>query len=430
MSLPAFGLDFSSAYALAKKNDPDIQAAEFGYQASQEARPEARSALLPQVNLGVFYRHIRDKTENSSNTTFNPNRTIKYETDGYSLTLDQPLYRYKLYMQLDQARLTEALGLAQVESARQDLIVRVAEAYYNVLYARDNLKYAVAEKEAIARQLEQTKKRFEVGLIAITDVKESQAKYDLAVAQEISAQNSLANSKEALRSVIAQEPDKLMPVGDSLPLLVPDPQSIDEWVSSAKQNNLALKAAELSYKIAQKAVKANRADHYPTLDLQLAQDYTSPNGGSLYKDTTDTSISVQLNVPIYSGGRTSAKVREAVANKEKARAERDKALRATIQSTRNAYLGLTTSIAQVKALKQALVSTQTAYEATQAGFEVGTRTAVEVLAALREQYKSERDYSQARYDYIINLLRLKQAAGILGEEDVAAVNQWLGEAKS
>jgi len=306
------------------------------------------------------------------------------------------------------------------------LILRVAEAYYNVLAAQDNLAFAQAEKKAIGEQLEQTRRRFDVGLIAITDVKESQAQYDLSVAQEIQAENQLSTSTETLRTIIGQMPDSLNALQEDIPLLIPDPADIDQWVETARENNLNLKTARYAFDIARKQVDINRAGHYPSLSLSVSHDDTTQdieNTPSI--DRKDTTVSLNLSVPIYSGGLTSARTRAAISEQERSRALRERALRDTIKVTRDSYLGVTTSIAQVKALKQALISTQTAYEATQAGFEVGTRTAVEVLSVLREQYRAERDYAQARYDYLLNILRLKQAAGTLTPNDVVQINQWL-----
>ncbi len=423
-SQPGFALDFLQAYELAKNSDPEIAAAEYQYQSVFESRGISQSSLLPNLAFSVYTANNNQKIENSASASY-INQSTSYDTDGYALTLTQSIYNHSLHLQLDQTDLNISVALSEIEAQRQALILRVAEAYFNVLAANDNLKFAEAEKTAIGQQLEQTQKRFDVGLIAITDVKESQAQYDLSVASEISARNQLDVSREALQSLIGKMPEKLALLSEQIPLLVPEPQDIKQWVESAIQNNYALKSAQYSFEAAQEQVKISRSGHYPTLDLAMSHDYTSLDGTSADRDTTDTSISLQLNVPIYSGGGTSARTRVSVAEMERARALRERAHRLTVQSSRESYLGVTTSIAQVNAFKQALVSTQTAYEATQAGFDVGTRTAVEVLSALREQYRAERDYAQARYNYILNVMRLKQAAGLLSAEDVVQINQWL-----
>ena len=295
-----------------------------------------------------------------------------------------------------------------------------------MLAAGDNLAFARAEKKAIGEQLEQTKSRFEVGLIAITDVKESQAQYDLSVASEIQADNLLSTSQETLRSIMGKMSNPLRGLSRNIPLLIPEPANINQWVSKSKKNNLTLKSARYAFEIANKHISLGRSGHYPTLNLNLTHDNISRDvDNNLDTDSEDTTITLNLSIPIYSGGLTSAKTQEAILLLERSRALREKALRNTVKLSRESYLGVTTSIAQVKAFKQALISTQSAHEATQAGFEVGTRTAVDVLSVLREQYRAERDYARARYDYILNILRLKQAAGILSKQDVVEINRWL-----
>ncbi|MCK5334630.1 MAG: TolC family outer membrane protein, partial [Gammaproteobacteria bacterium] len=266
---------------------------------------------------------------------------------------------------------------------------------------------------------------FDVGLIAITDVKESQAKYDVSVAQQIDAKNKLAISFESLRSLVGEMPVSLKPLSVDMALIIPQPANMEKWVDSGKKNNLSLQAARLSYDVARKQIDIDKADHYPSLGLSVNHDYSSPDGGRFSSDSKDTTVSLKLTIPIYSGGLTSAKTRQAVLLAEQARALRDKAYRQAVQQIRESYLGVTTSIAQVKAFKQSLISTQAAHEATQAGFEVGTRIAVDVLASLREQFRAERDYAKARYTYVLNLLKLKSAAGILSRQDVVQVNRWL-----
>ncbi len=420
-SLPAMAVDFLRAYEMAQTSDPEIQAAQFEYQAILDTKPQARAALLPNISLDVYASQVSRDT-NSTSTSARGD----YDVSGYSLSLSQSIYQHDLYLTLEQTDLNIASAAAGYDAAKQALILRVAEAYYNVLAAEDNLAFAKAEKKAIGEQLEQTKRRFDVGLIAITDVKESQAQYDLSVAQEIQAENQLATTTETLGTIIGSIPDSLVGLPENIPLLIPEPADINQWVETAKQNNLNLKTAQYAFEIARKQVSIDRAGHYPSLALSLSHDdSTQDYENSVSVDTEDTTLTLNLSIPIYSGGLTSAQTRSAVSQQERARMLHQKAVRDTVKLARDSYLGVTTSIAQVKALKQALISTQTAYEATQAGFEVGTRTAVEVLSVLREQYRAERDYAQARYDYLLNVLSLKQAAGTLNKEDVAQINQWL-----
>ena len=418
-AVPASAMNFLDAYNKALESDPQIRAAEYEYQSLVEAKPQARAALLPNLSASAFVTkgHSKDDVLNSD---------YDYDGNGYTVTLLQSVYNHAYWKSLDQADWNVKLSAANIEASRQDLILRVANAYFNILSATDSLKFARAEKEAIGQQLEQTKKRFEVGLIAITDVKETQAQYDVSVASELLSEQQLANAREALVSLINVMPDSLDILKEDMPLNGPQPANIDEWVNTAKTSNFSLKAADMGLRIAQEQVSINRSGYYPSLDLQVTySDTNTDSENTTLVDESDTRALLQLTVPIYEGGATSSTVRSAIAKQEQARALKEQAYRETVRSSRDAYLGVTTAIAQVNALKQALISTQTAYEATEAGFQVGTRTAVEVLAAVRNQYAAERDYAQARYNYIINILKLKQAAGVLNKQDVEAVNNWL-----
>jgi len=419
-------LDFFQAVSRAEKSDPDMRAAEYTYRAILEERAQSESSLLPQIELSLYTRHDQTEISNSSDPALIPNDKRSFNTDGYSLSLTQSVYEHGLYLQLEQADINIAMATVELESERQGLIVRVAEAYYKVLATNDNLRFARAEKKAIERQLEQAQKRFDVGMTAITDVKEARAQYDIAVAQEIIADNQVMTAREGLKVLIGKIPARLRNLSKTFPLVTPEPVDINKWVESAKKNNPLLKSAAYAVNSSQKQVSINRSEHYPSLNIQLSHDYSSPDGGSfVVRDSEDTKAMLELRVPLYSGGMTNSKTRQAIALVNKNKAIYNKSFRQVVRQVRDSYRGVIASIAQVRALKQALISTQTAYQATQAGFEVGTRTAVEVLTVLREQYRAERDYAQTRYDYIMNVLYLKQAAGILSRQDVAKINQWL-----
>jgi len=407
--------NFSRALTLALQNDQDLQAAEFAYQSTLATRGISKAALLPQLNLSGF-RSSTDRNTVYQDSRF-PNTNTTVDTTGYSLSLNQTLYNHGIYKRLQQTDMSIAASLAQVEAARQDVVVRLATAYFNVLGAQDNLKFASAEKDSIGKQLEQSKKRFEVGLIAITDVKEAQASYDTSVAQEIDAHNILSAQFEALAVILGVYKTNISAMNEDIPLLIPEPANMLKWTDSAKNNNLALRAAQYEFLAAQKRVDADQSEHLPYLDLKAQRLYNNQQGGTFGSERTDTSLTVQLTVPIYSGGSTSAKHKQSVALKEQARALKEKAKRQAMQQTRDSYLGVTSTIAQVKALKQALLSNQAAHEATQAGFEVGTRTAIDVLTTLRDVFRAERDYARARYNYVINTLSLRQAAGTLTMSD-------------
>ena len=421
--------DLMEVYEIARQNDPQIRAAEAAYRAALEATPQARSFLLPQVN-GSYRVSDQQQTISDSTNPFVPDGSTDSETDGWTLRLDQSIYNHQYWVQLAQAGDTVAQAEAELAAARQNLFIRAAEAYFAVLAAEDTLRFARAEKEAIARQLEQTERRFEVGLIAITDVKESQAQYDLAVAAEIEATNLLDNARESLQVLTGRYLENLAPLGEHLELARPEPMDIEAWEEQALEQNLSLRAVRFATEQARREIQRQRAGHYPTFDLVATYGETDNSGvrfGTSTGDYTaeDTVISVQANLPIFSGGRTTSLTSEARSLFQQAQENLEQQRRETSRLTRASYLNVLSDISRVNALEQALISTRTAAEATQAGFEVGTRTSVDVLLALRETYGAERDYASARYTYIQNTLRLKQAAGTLSREDLEAVNAWL-----
>ncbi len=308
----------------------------------------------------------------------------------------------------------------------------MAEPYFDVLSARDGVRFAEAEKNAIERQLEQAQQRFEVGLIPITDVKSAQASYDRAVADEIEARSSLDNAREALRSVTDRIPGRLAMVADDLPLTRPEPQDTEAWVERALQQNPEFLAARAGAEVARHEISQARAGHYPELDLYARHnDSDSSRNGFASSgqagDSTTQSIGVELSWNLFSGGNTTSQTDQSRARFQAAQSRMVEARRSARQSTTDAYRGLEAAISRVRALDQAVESNEAAVEAVRAGFEVGTRTNVDVLSALGELYGAQRDYADARYDYILNRLRLKQAAGTLTVDDVRAVNGWLRE---
>jgi outer membrane protein len=420
---PSHAEDLLEIYRFAQESDPQLRAAEAGNVAAQEVRTQSKALLLPQLNLGADY--TRHESEIQA-TTFGATGSSDYYTQGYSVSLRQSIYRNDYYVQLKQADARIAQANAEYEGTRQGLILRATEAYFNLLGAQDSLASAEATKRAISQQLNQTQQRFEVGLSAITDVHEAQAAYDLAVAAELAAQSVVDNARENLREITGRDPMALAVLKEEVPLLPPEPAEINQWVETAQQQNLSLLAFEAAARAAGEEMNRRQAGHYPTLDLVASHAYSdnmdvTPVG----TERTDTTVGVQLNVPLYSGGLTTAQTREARALYTQAQEALEQQRRATVRDTRSAYLGVTTGISQVLARKQALASAQTALEATQAGFEVGTRTIVDVLDAQRVRYTAQSDYLRARYDYLLATLRLKQAAGSLNEADISQINSWL-----
>ena len=292
-SQQSMALDFLQAYEMAEQSDPEILAANFEYQSALDTRPQTKAALLPNVTLDVFKQQVEQDGTSAVTLTSND-----YDVTGYSVSLVQSIYKHDLYLTLEQTDLSIASAAASYDAAKQALILRVAEAYYNVLAASDNLEFAKAEKNAIGEQLEQAKRRFEVGLIAITDVKESQAQYDRAVAQQIQAENQLSITTETLRTIIGQMPEAMTPLAEDIPLLIPEPMDIDQWVETAKQNNLGLKTAQYAFDIAMKQVSIDKAGHYPSLNLTLSHDdVTRDIDNSPSIDSEDTTLTLNLSVP-------------------------------------------------------------------------------------------------------------------------------------
>lgn len=413
--------DLMTVYRIAQQTDPQMAAASAAYSAAMEAKPQSRAGLLPTVTASANWDSVQQDIKAPTEVDND------YETNSWSLTVTQPLFRWDNWLKLSQSDATIAQSEALYNLAQQELVLRVANAYFDVLAAKDSLDFAIAEKKAIGQQLRQTKQRFEVGLSAITDVHEARAGYDAAVAQEINARNTLDIARESLREITNRDFSYLAALSDDMPLERPNPTHIDTWEGRALKQNLELLAADAALQVIAKEMDIAKAGHYPTLDLigqYRAYDNTDA-GYSSSLESSDTTVRLELSIPIYSGGLTSSRVRQASQEMNQAREELEQQRRATIRETRSAYLNVVTGISQVEAQKQALSSAETALEATQAGFEVGTRTAVDVLDAQRVLFGAKRDYSRSRYDYMLSTLSLKLAAGTLGPEDIRHVNQWL-----
>lgn len=425
-SAAAPAADLLDVYRMALESDPQFAAAQAGNRAAQESRPQARAGLLPNLSLDgdTFYNDQRLKRPEA---VAGRSRSADYNSYGYSLSLVQPVFRWDRWIQLGQADSRVSQANAELDAAAQDLIVRSAERYFDVLAAIDNLEFATTTKEAFSQQLNQAEQRFEVGLIAITDVEEAKAGRDLAVTEEIRAKNRLENAYEALRELVGEDIRDLALLKEEVPLLRPDPDDTDRWTRTALDQNRQLAAATFAAKIAQDEIKRRQAGHYPTVDLVAARDYQSQSDSVSFgeNDSYLDSIGVQLNLPLYQGGLVSSQTEQARHEYQQALEELEATRRGTYRQTRESFLGVSDSISGVNALRQALTSTQKALEAIEAGFQVGTRTSVDVLNAQRNTYESVRDYKNAQYGYILSTLRLKQAAGTLAPEDLVPVNGWL-----
>lgn len=419
VSFTALAEDLLSVYQLALRNDSQFRAAQAEYSALQELKSQSTAGLLPTLSLSGNVTRNDEESIKSSGTT-----NYEYDSKGYNLNLVQPLYRHANFIALDKADAQVAQAVVSFENSKQDLILRVANNYFAVLAAKDDLTFAKAEHKAISEQLVQTKQRFNVGLIAITDVHEAQARYDQAVASVIVSENTLAISLQTLREITATDHINIASLSTKHPLLIPKPNNIEQWVGTALSQNALLQASKKSIDIASSEVSNQRANHYPTLDLTAQHAYSDVEGGSLPREQNGNTVSLQLNIPLYQGGLVNSLTRAANHRLTQARELYEQQKRATERLTRNAYLSVIANISQTKALKQALASTSIALEATQAGFEVGTRTTVEVLNSQRELYRARRDYAQARYNYVLETLKLKYAAGTLSALDIEQLNPW------
>jgi outer membrane protein len=429
--------DLGSIYQQALKNDPRIREAEANRLAAHESKPQALSALLPQLSAGAGY----DDSDASGSSPFGPQgEPGKYERqaqrNSWDVTLRQSVFRWQNWATLRRADAETAQAEADYQAAQQDLILRTSEAYFNVLAAQDTLEAAQAAHDAIERQLEQSEKRFEVGLIAVTDVQEAKAAFDSATAALIQAKRNLATAQEQLRELTGNTFDELARPGADMPLAGPNPANAEDWVELAMNQNARLISSRLAADITRHDISSERGGHFPSLDLVASRTgfdvssdlvsggITRPNDS----DAEDTTISLQLTVPIYSGGATSSRVRQARYRNLAARERLERTARETERETRDAFLGVNSEVARVQSLRQAVESAKTALQATEAGYEVGTRTSVDVLDARRRLFEAQTNYARSRYDYLLNVLRLRLAAGTLDDKSVTETNAILTEA--
>jgi len=415
-SIAAVGADLKSIYQDALVHDSQLQGAKSELQATLEGREQIRSAFYPAIALNANTMNNRSKTSGDPSES--------YGSKGYSFTLNQGLYHRDIIVSAREIESSITQGKLGYTLTEQGLILRVANAYFELLSAQDGLELAQAEKRAISQQLKQAKQRFDVGLSAITDVHEAQAGYDMVVAQEITAQSTLDSAREALREIIGKPVGKVSKLQSKLPLVSPEPASIDHWIELALKENLTLKAQHAATETTRHGIDKANAGHHPSLDLVGSYDYSDSqaiNGN----EKRSSYIGLRLELPLYAGGYTSSKGRESNYRYQQAQYALEQQRRATEREARSSYLSVNSSISQVKAYRQALSSNQTAYEAIQAGFDAGTRTTLDLLNAQREQFRSKRDYARARYDYLLATLKLKAVVGALTESELNQINNFL-----
>lgn len=423
---PAQATDLLQIYQLALDHDPRLREAQARRDSALENRPQAIARLLPTLSMnGRLTRNsVEAKFKQAELVFLIGARNVGFWDSRASVDLVQPVYHHENWVQLSQADNQIAEAEASFAAEQQNLGLRVAQAYFNVLLAQDTQEFASAEQRAIENQLEQAKARFEVGLTAITDVHEAQAGFDQARAGVIVAENQLDNAKEALREIVGEYPGDLRGLAAEVPLNPPQPDKMEAWDSLAQRENLSIIASQSRSEFAKQNIDLQFAGHLPSVDIRASAGFTDtsrPFGIS----TEYQQIGMEVNVPMFAGGGVNSRVRQARHDFEAAQESLDGRRRAVTRQVKEAYRGVVSSISQVRALQAAVVSSQSALEATQAGFEVGTRTMVEVLTEQRNLFRAKRDYAQARYNYIVNSLSLKQAASTLQTEDLALVNAWL-----
>jgi outer membrane protein len=416
--------DLLTAYKDALAYDAQFAAARAALDAGREKLPQGRAGLLPVVSAAA--NTTKNDDERKARAT-GKKTNAEYNSNGWSVSLTQPLFRMQNWVAYTQSELAVAQAEAQFVSARQDLIVRVTQAYFDVLLAQEALATAQAQKTAIAEQLEAAKRSFEVGTTTITDTNEAQSRYDLIIAQELAAQNDLAVKREALRTVIGKDPGDMKRIKSSVALLRPQPDDLGQWVTMAETANPGVQAFQAGYEIATREIERQRAGHYPTLDLVASRNHDAQGGNTMFggSEFDGDRIGVQLSIPIYAGGGVMSREREAVALKEKAAADLENTRRQAALGARQAYLGVTSGLSQVKAFEAAMVSSQSALDSNKLGYEVGVRINIDVLNAQSQLYTTQQSLAKARLDTLLALLRLKLAAGNLSETDVQTVSALL-----
>jgi outer membrane protein len=437
-------------YELAVKNDPQLKAAEASYRANIETEKLGRSALLPQITAQAYYQdaEVDSHTRSVSTSTgaFGNSSTVidqKYntdsETESYTISLNQALFDLPAWFTFRAGKKISEQAEAQLAYDQQELIIRVSEAYFNVLRGRENLDASKAEERAAKRQLEQTQQRFDVGLIAITDVHEARAVFDSTVAQRLGFEGNLAIARENLSSLTGQEHSNLWSLKSDFPITMPEPLDRAEWVDFALANNKLLKVSTTGAESAYQSAQAKKMAHLPTISgsfttskddldgtIHYPPNLTAPSDS--YSETD--ALRITLSVPLFAGGGISAGRRQAYEQYNAANYNAQTTQRQVITNTRAQHIAVYTDVQTVNARHQNIISTRSALDATEAGYEVGTRNIVDVLDAQRRLYAAMRDYTNARYDYVINVLKLKLNAGTLSPADIFHFNKWLQAADS
>ena len=423
ISSPLRTENLADVYELALKNDPLLKAAEATYRAGKENRTQGIAGLLPTLSVG-------------GSTNWNEYRVEEqiidqYNSNSYLASLNQPIFRLDKWFQFERGTALSEAASAEFAYQQQETMIRVASAYFNVLNSIDSLNAARAEEKAIGRQKDLAKKRFDVGLAAITEVQETQAAFDLTVVSRIAREAQLDSARESLTSIVGRDIKLLSPLSDNFEISLPDPLDRESWVSLGLKNNYQLKAAKLQRDAAQASARSTASNHLPQIDLVgRVSKSTSKQGkfggfiqNPLFGVEQDTrQYSIQFNLPLYAGGAISSARRQAYANYDRSKEQAIYAERSTVRDVRSNHFGVQTQVANVTARKQALASAESALEATQIGYEVGSRNTVDLLDAQKRLFQAQRDYASSRYDYIISMLRLKASVGSLSPKDLMNIS--------
>ncbi len=423
LTLDAHAVDLVQVYQQALANDATFASARAAVTAGREKTTQGRAGLLPTVSATGY--NIKN---DASSAPFNlPSGGSNQRINQYQVSLTQPLFRWDRLESYEQGKLASAIAEANFAQAREDLVTRVAQAYFDVLGAQDTLESTRAQKAAVAEQLASAKRNFEVGTQTITDTHEAQAAYDLTVAQELAAINDLDNKRNALQAIIGTVPGDLAKLKPGVSINAPQPLAIDNWISSAENQNPLVQVQQLTLESARHEIGRQRAGHYPTLDLTASSTHTRTDGQvqNVSGRNSSNQIGVQWSVPLFSGFAVNSRVRESIALEDKARNDLEATKRNAALQARQAYLGVNSGLAQVKALEAAEVSSQSALESNKLGYQVGVRINIDVLNAQKQLFQTQTDLAKARYNTIMNGLRLKAAAGTLSEQDLVAVNALL-----
>lgn len=420
--------DLVSVYQEAVDNNADLAAARAQYGAQKEVVPQARAGLLPNLSAGADVNNVRTQIDT-------PSATANRDAHTWRATLSQPLFRADRWFQLQAAEAVNEQAALQLSATEQELILQSAENYFAVLRAQDNLASTKAEEAAFKRQLDQSNERFDVGLSDKTDVLQSQASYDTARANRILAQRQVDDAFEALITLTNRQYNAIQGIVHTLPVLPPAPNDAKAWVDTAGRQNLNLLVSNYAVTAAEETLKQRKAGHAPTLDAVAqyekgdndALGFSNPNAfGQPYRgDVEQRTIGLRLNIPLYSGGLTSSQVRESYSRLGQTEQQREGLRRQVVENTRNLHRAVNTDVEQVQARRQSIISNQSAVEATEIGYQVGTRNIVDVLDSQRQLYSSVRNYNNSRYDYILDNLRLKQAAGTLNPGDLQDLARYL-----